>query len=321
MNALVIPPLIAEQLPALPAADVDRAANFARQDKSPATRAAYRSDFSMFQAWCRTRGVSALPASAETVAGFLACEAEAGRKPSTIGRRCCAIRYAHKLAGHEPPTSSEAVKATLRGIRRAVGTAPNRKAPVLAENARAMAFAAPDGLKGLRDRALLLLGFSGAFRRSELVALNVNDLEETDDGYKITIRRSKTDQEGHGSTIAIIRGGACCPVKAVKAWLAASGITEGAIFRPVAKGGRLRDARLSAKAVCSITKAYAGRIGLDGTAYGAHSLRSGFLTSAARRGASVFKMRDVSRHKSMDVLQVYVRDANMFENHAGAGLL
>jgi integrase len=122
------------------------------------------------------------------------------------------------LADLEPPTNSEHVRATLRGIRRAIGAAPARKAPVLAEQARAMALAAPTSLKGLRDRALLLLGFAGAFRRSELVALDVADLEETDDGFKVTIRRSKTDQEGHGETISIVRGSAACPVKAVKAW-------------------------------------------------------------------------------------------------------
>src|SRR5215470_13006945 len=162
----VIPEQVAP-FPALTAADLDRAAAFARQDKAPATRKAYRGDFASFQAFCLSRGVASLPATPETVAAYLASDAEAGRKPSTIGRRCAAIRYAHKLAGHEPPTNSEAVRATLRGIRRSIGTAPTRKAPVLAETARAMVSTAPDGLKGLRDRALLLLGFSGAFRRSE----------------------------------------------------------------------------------------------------------------------------------------------------------
>jgi site-specific recombinase XerD len=184
-----------------------------------------------------------------------------------------------------------------------------------------MAMAAPDSLKGLRDRALLLLGFAGAFRRSELVALNVADLEETEDGFKITIRRSKTDQEGHGETIAIVRGGAACPVRAVKKWFGAAGISEGPLFRPVAKGGRLGAQRLTSKSVCDLVKAYAERLGLKANDFGAHSLRAGFLTSAARRGASVFKMRDVSRHKSMDVLQAYVRDADLFRDHAGAGLL
>jgi integrase len=153
------------------------------------------------------------------------------------------------------------------------------------------------------------------------VALDVADLEETEDGLRVTIRRSKTDQEGIGTTIAIVRGGVNCPVKALRAWLDAARITEGAVFRPVRKGGEICDWRLAAKSVCDITKAYAYRVGLDGAAFGAHSLRSGFLTSAARRGASVFKMRDVSRHKSMDVLQAYVRDADMFRDHAGAGLL
>jgi site-specific recombinase XerD len=306
--------------PALPAADLEAAAAFARQEKAPATRAAYRSDFQAFRVFCLSRGVDALPARPETVAAYLAHEAEKGSAASTITRRCAAIRYAHRLADMEPPTNSEHVRATLRGIRRAVGAAPARKSPVLAEQARAMALSAPEGLKGLRDRALLLLGFAGAFRRSELVALDVADLEETEDGFKIVIRRSKTDQEGHGVTIAIARGHHACPVKAIKAWLAASGICEGPLFRPVAKGGRLGGRRLTDKSVCDLVKAYAARLGLKAADFGAHSLR-GFLTSAARRGASVFKMRDVSRHKSMDVLQAYVRDADLFRDHAGAGLL
>jgi integrase len=160
-----------------------------------------------------------------------------------------------------------------------------------------------------------------AFRRSELVALDVADLQETDDGFRVLIRRSKTDQEGHGETIAIVRGHHACPVKAVKAWLSAARITEGPLFRPVAKGGRLSNQRLTDKSVCDLVKAYAGRLGLKEGDFGAHSLRAGFLTSAARRGASVFKMRDVSRHKSMDVLQAYVRDADLFKDHAGIGLL
>ncbi len=321
MNALatIIQPVT--NLPTLPIADIERAADYARAEKAPSTRSGYRSDFALFRAWCLSRGVDELPASPETVAGYFAAMAEAGLRPSTIGRRCSAIRYAHKLADLEPPTNSEAVKATVRGIRRTVGAAPKRKAPAVAEIARAMAAIAPDGLKGLRDRALLLLGFAGAFRRSELVALDVADLEETDDGYRVTIRRSKTDQEGIGATIAIIRGGTCCPVRAVKKWMEAARISEGPIFRPVAKGGRIRASRLTGRSVCDLVKAYAGKLGLNGADFGAHSLRAGFLTSAARRGASVFKMRDVSRHKSMDVLQSYVRDADLFRDHAGAGLL
>jgi integrase len=138
---------------------------------------------------------------------------------------------------------------------------------------------------------------------------------------KARIRRSKTDQEGVGVTIAIVRGGAQCPVRTVRVWLDAAGITEGPVFRPVRKGGAVRDRRLTANSVNVLVKAYADKVGLDASTFGAHSLRSGFLTSAVRRGASIFKMRDVSQHKSMDVLQAYVRDADMFRDHAGAGLL
>src|SRR5262249_55574145 len=155
------------------------------------------------------------------------------------------------------------VKATVRGIRRSIGAAPKRKAPAIAEIMRDMSRAAPAGLKGLRDRALLLLGFGGAFRRSKLVALDVADLEAMDEGLRVTIRRSKTDQEGQGVTIAIIRGGGCCPVKALKVWLDAAGINEGPIFRPIRKGAKVRDSRLTAKSVCDLVKAYADRVGLD----------------------------------------------------------
>jgi site-specific recombinase XerD len=170
MQQMTLPVLTIEPaVPALPAADIEAAAAFARQEKAPATRAAYRSDFAAFRVWCLAKGVDALPAAPASVAAYLANEAERGSAPSTITRRCAAIRYAHRLANLEPPTASEHVRATLRGIRRAIGAAPARKAPVLAEHARAMADAAPANLKGLRDRALLLLGFAGAFRRSELV--------------------------------------------------------------------------------------------------------------------------------------------------------
>src|SRR5215831_15112503 len=167
-------------MPATLAPDLDRAAELALEEKAAATRRAYGSDFRIFEAWCQARAVSALPATPEAVAAFLAHSAEAGSRPSTLGRRVAAIRYAHKLAGHALPTDDERVKATMRGIRHSLGTAPRKKAPATSDRIVAMAFAAGDDLKGLRDRALLLVGFAGAFRRSELVALNIEDLEETD---------------------------------------------------------------------------------------------------------------------------------------------
>jgi site-specific recombinase XerD len=319
MNAIVpIPP--GASLPAALAPDLTRAAEWAREEKAAATRRAYRSDFRIFEAWCRHRGVSALPAIPASVAAFLAHDVEKGTRPSTLGRRVAAIRYAHKLANHPVPTDDERVKATMRGIRRSLGTAPRKKAPATAERIISMALAAGNDMKGLRDRALLLIGFAGAFRRSELVALNIEDLEESELGFKVTIRHSKTDQEGAGQTIAIVRGSVACPVAALKAWLEAAGITTGAVFRSVKKGGAVAG-RLPAQSVAEIVKAYAERVGLDPALFAGHSVRSGFLTSAAKRGASIFKMMDQSRHRSVETLRGYVRDAEIFKEHAGAGLL
>jgi site-specific recombinase XerD len=319
MNAIV-PISPGMSLLARLAPDLTRAAELAREEKAAATRRAYRSDFRIFEAWCRGRGVSALPASPETVAAFLAHDVENGTRPSTLGRRVAAVRYAHKLAGHPRPTDDERVKATMRGIRRSLGTAPRKKAPATAERIISMALAAGDDMKGLRDRALLLIGFAGAFRRSELVALNIEDLEESELGFKVTIRHSKTDQEGAGQTIAIVRGSVACPVAALKGWLEAAGIISGPIFRSVKKGGAVAG-RLPAQSVADIVKVYAERVGLDPALFAGHSMRSGFLTSAAKRGASIFKMMDQSRHRSVETLRGYVRDAEIFKEHAGAGLL
>ena len=264
-------------------------------------------------------GLGALPAAPEAVAAVLAHSVETGSRPSTLGRRVAAIRYAHKLAGHAVPADDERVKATMRGIRRTLGTASRKKAPATSDRIVAMAFATDDDL-GLRDRALLLIGFADAFRRSELVALDIEDIEETELGVKVTIRQSKTDQEGQGQTIAIVKGSIACPVAALKAWLAAAGITTGAVFRSVKKGGKVAN-RLSAQSVADIVKTYAERVGLDPALFAGHSMRAGFLTSAAKRGASIFKMMDVSRHKSVETLRGYVRDAEIFKDHAGTGLL
>ena len=225
-----------------------------------------------------------------------------------------------ELVGRVPMTQKPS-RATLRGIRRTVGAAKVRKAPAVAATVRAMVALAPEGLKGARDRALMLLGFAGAFRRSELVALDVADIAETETGLLVTIRRSKTDQDGEGVTIAIPRGDVACPARALREWLDAAGIEAGPIFRPIKKAGTVSGERLTDRSVANIVKAYAGRAGFDANLFSGHSLRSGFLTSAAAKGASIFKMMDVSRHKSVDTLRGYVRDAELFKDHAGAGLL
>jgi site-specific recombinase XerD len=311
--------------PALPGnltvAEIDATMAYAEAEKALATRQAYASDWRDFAAWCASRGATALPAHVGIVAAYLSSLADSGRKASTIGRRAAAIAYHHKMAGHEPPTNQEAVRAVLRGIRRTIGSARAGKAPATADVLKQMLALCPDTLAGKRDRALLALGFAGAFRRSELVALQVEDLVETPDGMRVTIRHSKTDQEGQGAEIAILRGCRLRPVEAVQIWTAAAEISGGPVFRPVLKGQRVQAVPLTPHSAAQIVKAYAERAGLDPAQFAGHSLRSGFLTSAAEAGASIFKMMDVSRHKSVDTLRGYVRRADMFNEHAGAAFL
>ena len=319
MTALVS--VSAPMLPATLNADLQAAYDYAVAEKSEATRRAYKGDFDAFQAYCDGRGVAALPATPATVAAYLAALAGKGLRPSSIQRATAAIRYAHKLAGHEAPTNAEAVKATLRGIRRTVGTAKDQKTAATSHCLYEMLAACPATLRGKRDRALLVLGFAGAFRRSELVALTVEDITAKDNGYQVTIRRSKTDQTGEGQTIAILSGTRMRPVEAVREWLEAAGITTGPIFRPINKAGRVSDKAMTAESAAAVVKEYAEACGHDPAKFGGHSLRAGFLTSAAENGANIFKMMEVSRHKSVDTLRSYVRRADLFKDHAGAAFL
>jgi site-specific recombinase XerD len=302
-------------------ADAAAARTFAELEKAASTRRSYRTAFRIFADWCHARGLVPVPASPDTVAAFLAAEATAAAKASTIAHRAAAIRYAHRLAGHETPTSAETVRAVMRGIRRTIGTAPERKAPATADVIGEMLRLCPPTLAGQRDRALLALGFAGAFRRSELVALQIADLVEMPDGFRVLIRHSKTDQEGAGQEIAIPRGYRLRPVEAVQTWLEAAAITEGPVFRAVLKGGRLQTAALTPHSVAAIVKSYAEQAGLDPAAYAGHSLRAGFITSAAEAGASVLRIADQSRHQSLDTLRGYVRRADLFKDHAGASFL
>jgi site-specific recombinase XerD len=302
-------------------AALDSAADLARAERSAATQRAYKSDFAIFSAWCVGQGLCALPADPAAVVAFIAAEAARNLKSSTIERRVAGIRYSHKLAGYSSPTDDERVKAVVRGARRTLGTAPAKKTAATSDKVLAMVAANRSDLAGKRDRALMLLGFALAARRSELVALDVADLEECPEGLRVTIRRSKTDQEGAGAVIAVCKGSIACPVAALRDWLIAANITGGPIFRPIGKGGRLKGTRLTAQSVALIVKSLAARLGFDPSAFAGHSLRADFLTSAAAKGASIFKMMDVSRHRSVDTLRGYVRDANAFRDHAGAGLL
>jgi site-specific recombinase XerD len=297
------------------------ATDFAKASKSDATIRAYRSDARHFSAWCWRNGLEPLPAGVETVAAYLATLATAGLKASSIRRRRAAIAYTHRVAGLEGPTGSEAVKAVVSGIRRSVGTAVTRKAPATAEMIRAVVADMPSDLRGLRDRALLVLGFAGAFRRSELVALDVKDLEAANEGLIIRIKRSKTDQEGQGDFVSIPHGSRLRPVAALQAWLEAACIAEGPIFRSITKGGSVTLERLSDRSVAQIVKSRAEAAGFDATVFSGHSLRSGFVTSALQAGADVLRVMDVTRHRQVETLKVYDRRAKAFKQHAGETFL
>jgi integrase len=248
--------------------------------------------------------------------------ADGGLSVSSIGRRLASISYAHKLGRAANPCTGDDLREVLAGVRRTLGTAPKRKAAATADRIRAMLDECDTATTlGLRDRALLALGFAGAFRRSELVALTMADLTEVPDGYRVLIRRSKTDQTGEGAEIVIPRGLRIRPVEAVQAWLQAAGITEGLLFRAVQRGGRVKPQGLRGIDVARAVKRYAQAAGLDPVEFSGHSLRAGFVTSAAETGASILKIQEVSRHKSVDVLSGYVRRVDLFKDHAGAGFL
>jgi integrase len=214
------------------------------------------------------------------------------------------------------PHDALEVDEVLRGIRRAWKQPPRQKAPAINAEVQRLADAAgPQTRQGLRDRALVLLGFSGALRRSELLAFNVEHLERRPEGLTLQIASSKTDQAGEGQKIAIPRvpDSAYCPVQAVLDWLVVAEIGSGALFRRLHRGDAVGETRLTAQSVALVIKRLALRAGLDPERYAGHSLRSGFLTSAARARANIFKMADQSRHKSLDVLRDYVRDAERFD--------
>jgi len=257
-------------------------------------------------------------------APFLPAQARLGFAPSTLERRRAAIRLVHRGAKFASPHDALEVDEVLRGIRRAWKRPPQQKAPAVeAEVRRLVDAVAPQTLQGLRDRALVLLGFAAALRRSELVALDVEHLQSHAKGVTLRIASSKTDQTGEGETVAVprVRHSAYCPVQAVLDWVAVADIQSGPLFRRLQRGDTLGRSRLTDQSVALVIKRLALRAGLNPERYAGHSLRSGFLTSAARARANIFKMADQSRHKSLDVLRQWVRDAEAFEDHAGSGLL
>ena len=319
-------PVAPELLSPLLAGEVAAAASYRRRAKSANTTRAYESDWRQFEAWCDERGLEPFPARAEAVATYLAVLAQAGRADSTIGRHLAAIGWQHRQQGEVAPTARDArmvIADTLAGIRREARTRPsNKKAAITAVDLVTM-IAAVRGLgsKAVRDRAILALGLASALRRSELVALQLADVQLVKEGARVTIRSSKTDQEGEGQVIAIPNGQTILPVARLKAWLAVRGDAPGPLFVRFAAHGAMTELPMSDRAIARIVQKYAALAGLDASSVGAHSLRAGFLTEAARSGASLPKMQEVSRQKKLEVLLGYIRSAELFEDHAGEGFL
>ncbi len=308
-----------EQAAAALAAVMEQARDYAQLAKAPNTRRAYRADWADFTAWCRAHGRAPLPAVPETLALYLAGSA-AHLKTSTLTRRLSAIAQAHQVAGHPSPTKDPNVRAVAAGIRRVKGTVQQGKAPTVTAEVRAMVEALPGTLMGQRDRALLLLGFAGAFRRSELVALDVADVQEKPEGLAVTIRRSKTDQEGAGRTVGIPYGShyESCPVRALRAWLAAAGIAHGPLFQAIDRHGHLLPGRLSAQGVARAVKRAAVAAGLDPTQYAGHSLRAGLATAAAEAGVSERAIMAQTGHKSLPMVRKYIRGGSLWRENAAA---
>ncbi len=271
---------------------------------------AYRSDVARFIAWG-----GKIPCSPHLVARYIAHHAPL-LSSTTLTRRLSAIAWAHTSKGLPSPTHSLLVKATLKGIRRSC-TRRVRQVAALDKTHIVQMARGCTGLRGIRDRALLLVGFAGALRRSELTGINVDDIEFFAEGLVLHLRRSKTDQEGQGREVAIPRiRGKFCPCRCLSEWLAAAGIQEGAVFRSINQFDQASSQRLSGQSVALIIKRHAQRIGLDPEIFSGHSLRAGFVTAAAQCGVATSTIRNQTGHKSDAMVQHYMRTVRQFSDNA-----
>ena len=336
---------------------LEEAERFLREGShAPGTRKKYAQDFAQFEAWCGRCGVSALPAEASVVALYVHALAapdaanpprtrspgaalrgpEPGERPLhpvSITRIVAAIRYAHGTRGLDAPTSHPLVRTALRAARRTLGVAPLRRVhAAVAEVVRRLLLGLDDSLRGRRDRALLTLGFAGAFRRAALVSLDLDDVRSTPQGLEVRLRRDKTDVFGAGRTLPIARGQSpeSCPVAAVLAWMAAlrgAGFERGPLFRYIDRHGNVRparresrDDRLRAQSVALVVQRRARAVGLDPGRFAGHSLRAGFVTSAVRAGKALPAIMGQTGHRSADTVLSYVREADRWRDPASAGL-
>lgn len=275
------------------------------------TQLAYRKDIARFLVWG-----GSIPATVKQVCYYLNAHAKT-HKVSTLSRWLASISQAHLVTQMDSPCRSLEVRRTLNGIKKVHGAKTRRVAPAVRDELMAMVKNVPPGLVGARNRALLLVGFAGALRRSELASLCVEDISFDVRGMILHLGQTKTDQTGENDEVAIpYAKGKQCPVKALKAWLTESDITQGAIFRPILKHGAVGKKGLSGFSVAQIIKASARAAGLDTRLYSGHSLRAGLATSSAREKKPFHKIKAQTRHKSDVTLLKYVRDAELFEDNA-----
>ena len=293
-----------------------------KNSKANNTVRAYKSDFKDFGIFCVQKGLKNLPTEPKIVSLYLTYLATKDVKLSTIKRRLVSIGVIHKMKGHYLDTKHPIIIENLMGIRRRKGTIQKGKKPILINELKQILDVIDqqkfNDIKKLRDKSIIIIGFSGGFRRNEIVSLDYEDLDFVNEGVKITIRKSKTDQFGEGYVKALpyFDNSLYCPVKILTRWLNLSKITQGAIFRRFTKGSKLTKSRLTDQTVALLIKEYLNKAGIDSSNYSGHSLRSGFATSAAESGAEERSIMEMTGHKSTEMVRRYIKQANLFKNNA-----
>ncbi|CAA9420258.1 MAG: hypothetical protein AVDCRST_MAG66-2598 [uncultured Pseudonocardia sp.] len=302
--------------------------------RAPNTLRGYRSDWSEFDRWCERAGVEPLPATASTISGYLTELARAGAKVGTMSRRLSAIRFAHHVRDLPDPTTGARVLAVWEGIRRTHARPPDQAAPLMPPELFDVVEACPTrrvwktraaepDLAGLRDRALLLVGFWAALRRAELAGLDIEHVDAHDRGVVLSLPRSKSNQRGEHTELVVLPRAAHrarCAVTALRTWTEAAAITEGPVFRPVSKGNRPLPRRLHAESINDLVQAAIARAGIDPAPYSAHSLRAGFVTFAHLRGASDRAIAHQTRHRSLATVGTYIRLQQAWDDNAATML-
>ena len=290
--------------------------------KAPNTIRAYESDFSDFRLFCSKSGFRSLPSEPKVVSLYLTHLSTNEAKMSTLKRRLVSIGIIHKLKGYYLDTKHPSIIENIMGIKRRKGSIQKSKKPILINNLKQIIDVIDQDnskkIKKLRDRSIILIGFSGGFRRNEIVTLNYDDLDFVIEGLKINIRRSKTDQFGEGLIKALpyFDSSQYCPVVSLKNWIDVSKIKSGPLFRRFSKGSKLSENRLTDQTVALLIKKYLQLTGIDSKNYSGHSLRSGFATSAAESGAEERSIMAMTGHKSTEMVRRYIREANLFKNNA-----